>query len=243
MVPMAYTAAELKLLTTLALQTATAIENARLFERTIQAARERERLLALHKEAEVARAKLENELDLAARIQADLFPAAMPRRPGLRPGRAQPARPALRRRLLRRAAARRRPGGTTGWLLCVADVVWQGAARGARHEQHAGDAARAARAHRLAARARRPGERPAVRLDRAGEVRDRGARRSRSAHRRAPLRRRRARGHAASCAPTARWSRCRPPARRSGCCRRACRTARRSWCSRPATRWCCSRMA
>jgi serine phosphatase RsbU (regulator of sigma subunit) len=77
-VPMAYTAAELKLLTTLALQTATAIENARLFERTLQAARERERLLALHKETEVARARLENELDLAARIQADLFPAALP---------------------------------------------------------------------------------------------------------------------------------------------------------------------
>jgi phosphoserine phosphatase RsbU/P len=75
---MAYTAAELKLLTTLALQTATAIENARLFERTLQAARERERLLALHKETEVARARLENELDLAARIQADLFPAALP---------------------------------------------------------------------------------------------------------------------------------------------------------------------
>ena len=46
-VPMAYTAAELKLLNTLALQAATAIENARLFERTVQAARERERLLAL----------------------------------------------------------------------------------------------------------------------------------------------------------------------------------------------------
>ena len=77
-IPMSYTAAELKLLNTLALQTATAIENARLFERTIQAARERERLLALHKEAEVARAKLESELNLAARIQADLFPAELP---------------------------------------------------------------------------------------------------------------------------------------------------------------------
>ena len=60
----------------------TAIENARLFERTVQAARERERLLALHKETEVARAKLESELELAARIQADLFPAALPRVPG-----------------------------------------------------------------------------------------------------------------------------------------------------------------
>lgn len=76
--PMAYTARELKLLTTLALQTATAIENARLFERTVQAGLERERLLALNKEAEVARAGYERELELAARIQADLFPAALP---------------------------------------------------------------------------------------------------------------------------------------------------------------------
>ena len=57
---------------------ATAIENARLFERTVQAAHERERLMALHQAAEVARAKLESELTLAARIQADLFPAALP---------------------------------------------------------------------------------------------------------------------------------------------------------------------
>ena len=76
--PVTYTAAELKLLTTLGLQAATAIENARLFERTIQAGHERERLLALHREVEVARAKLENELELAARIQADLFPSALP---------------------------------------------------------------------------------------------------------------------------------------------------------------------
>lgn len=75
---MAYTARELKLLTTLALQTATAVENARLFERTVQAGLERERLLALNKAAEVARAGYERELELAARIQADLFPAAMP---------------------------------------------------------------------------------------------------------------------------------------------------------------------
>ena len=77
-VPMAYTAAELKLLNTLALQTATAIENARLFERTVQAALERERLMALHQQVEVARAKLESEMKLAARIQADLFPPSMP---------------------------------------------------------------------------------------------------------------------------------------------------------------------
>ena len=76
--PMAYTAAELKLLNTLALQTATAIENARLFERTIQAARERERLLALHQQAELARAKLEGEMKVAARIQRDLFPSTLP---------------------------------------------------------------------------------------------------------------------------------------------------------------------
>lgn len=73
-----YTAAELKLLTTLGLQAATAIENARLFERTVQAAQERERLMALHRQVEVARARLEKELELAARIQADLFPAALP---------------------------------------------------------------------------------------------------------------------------------------------------------------------
>jgi len=76
--PAAYTAAELKLLNTLALQTATAIENARLFERTIHAAREREALLAANKEMEVARAGFERELELAARIQAELFPGAMP---------------------------------------------------------------------------------------------------------------------------------------------------------------------
>src|SRR4030095_7966190 len=76
--PMAYTAAELKLLNTLALQTATAIENARLFERTVQAARERERLMALHQQAEIARAKLESEMVLAARIQSALFPSELP---------------------------------------------------------------------------------------------------------------------------------------------------------------------
>lgn len=80
--PMAYTAAELKLVNTLALQTATAIENARLFERTVQAAREREQLTALHQAAELARAKLESEMTLAARIQADLFPADLPQPEG-----------------------------------------------------------------------------------------------------------------------------------------------------------------
>ncbi len=122
--PMAYTAAESKLLNTLALQTATAIENARLFERTVQAARERERLLALHQEVEVARAKLESEMKLAARIQADLFPPSMPAIAGYD------------------LAARNRPARQCGGdyydaivvgggdqarvLLCVADVAGKG---------------------------------------------------------------------------------------------------------------------
>ena len=76
--PMQYTAAELKLVNTLGLQTATAIENARLFERTVQAALERERLLALHQAAELARAKLESELTLASQIQQNLFPSELP---------------------------------------------------------------------------------------------------------------------------------------------------------------------
>jgi phosphoserine phosphatase RsbU/P len=91
--PMAYTAAELKLVNTLALQTATAIENARLFERTVQAAREREQLLALHQAAELARAKLESEMTLAARIQSDLFPADLPQPEGYEvAARSRPAR-------------------------------------------------------------------------------------------------------------------------------------------------------
>jgi sigma-B regulation protein RsbU (phosphoserine phosphatase) len=123
--PMAYTAAELKLLNTLALQTATAIENARLFERTLQAARERERLMALHQEAELARTKLESEMKLAARIQQDLFPAQMPDIDGYE------------------LAARNRPArrcggdyydaltlvsgeGGSRLLLCVADVAGKG---------------------------------------------------------------------------------------------------------------------
>ena len=120
--PMAYEARELKLLNTLALQTATAIENARLFERTVQAGHERERLLALNKAAEVARAGYERELELAATIQADLFPAQLPALPGYD------------------LAARNRPakrcggdyydaiqsGGDASVLLCVADVSGKG---------------------------------------------------------------------------------------------------------------------
>ncbi len=119
--PAAYRAAELKLLNTLALQTATAIENARLFERTIQAARDREALLAANKEMEVARAKIERELELAATIQAELFPAELPAIPGYD------------------VAARNRPARRCGGdyydvlpyaagrlLFCVADVSGKG---------------------------------------------------------------------------------------------------------------------
>ena len=123
--PMAYTAAELKLLNTLALQTATAIENAQLFERTVQAARERERLLALQQETEVARAKLANELDLAARIQANLFPSALPTLTGY--AMAAHNRPARRcggdyYDVITTVA----PDGGARLLLCVADVSGKG---------------------------------------------------------------------------------------------------------------------
>jgi serine phosphatase RsbU (regulator of sigma subunit) len=123
--PMAYTAAELKLLSTLALQTATAIENAQLFERAALAARERERLLVLQQETEVARAKLANELDLAARIQANLFPAELPKLPGY--ALAAHNRPARRcggdyYDVITTAAA----DGVGRMLLCVADVSGKG---------------------------------------------------------------------------------------------------------------------
>jgi len=122
--PMPYTAAELKLLSTLALQTATAIENARLFERTVQAAQERERLMALHQQAEIARAKLESELTLAARIQSALFPAELPALPGYDL--------AARNRPARQCGgdyydAILVPGSPEGRvLLCVADVSGKG---------------------------------------------------------------------------------------------------------------------
>ena len=123
--PIAYTAAELKLLNTLGLQTGTAIENARLFERTVEAGRERERLMLLHERAEVARAKLESELELAARIQADLFPASLPALPGFDLAAAN--RPARRcggdyYDALRVQTA----DGREHTLLCVADVSGKG---------------------------------------------------------------------------------------------------------------------
>jgi sigma-B regulation protein RsbU (phosphoserine phosphatase) len=65
--PISYAAADLKLLTTLALQTASALENARLFERTLQAARDRERLAALHQ-----------ELEVASQIQRAIVPSRFP---------------------------------------------------------------------------------------------------------------------------------------------------------------------
>ncbi len=65
--PVNYAASDLKLLNTLALQSATAIENARLFERTVSAARDRERLLALHK-----------ELEVASTIQKSILPSEFP---------------------------------------------------------------------------------------------------------------------------------------------------------------------
>ena len=236
---MAYTAAELKLLNTLALQTATAIENARLFERTIQAARERERLLALHQEAELARAKLESEMKLAARIQADLFPAALPQPHGYElAARNRPARrcggdyydaltPSLAADGDAPAAVRRRRRR-------------QGPAGGAGDEQHAGDAARAARAHRVAAGAGRARQRPAVRLHVAGEVRDRGARGARRPTPAACASSAPAISTTSSCARTDRSCRWPPPARRSACCRRGCRTARPRDAATRATRWCCS---
>jgi phosphoserine phosphatase RsbU/P len=69
--PVSYAAADLKLLNTLALQTASALENARLFERTVQAARDRERLAALHK-----------ELEVASQIQQAIVPNQFPPFPG-----------------------------------------------------------------------------------------------------------------------------------------------------------------
>ena len=241
--PMAYTAAELKLVNTLALQAATAIENARLFERTVQAAQERERLLALHQAAELARAKLESELTLAARIQADLFPAALPTLDGYELAARNRPGAALRRRLLRRAADLVGRDSEPRCSLCVADVSGKGlpAALVMSNMQatlrallgriaalpmlagHASDllyAATSPEKYVTAALAElEPVDgRPALRRRRASRQRHRARQRR---HRRCST----------------------PPARRSACCRRACPTTRPRTCSSRATRSCSTRTA
>src|SRR6185503_689753 len=82
-------------------------------------------LLAANKEMEVGRAKLEREFELAASIQADLFPAAMPELDGLEL--------AARNRPARRcggdyydALVHVGMDGTRRLLLCVADVSGKG---------------------------------------------------------------------------------------------------------------------
>lgn len=124
--PCEYAAADLKLLTTLGLQAATAIESARLFERSMQAARERERLTALHQAAELARTRLEGELTVAARIQADLFPNPLASVAGYEL--AARNRPARRCGgdyfdVVTRDASH---DGSPRLLLCVADVAGKG---------------------------------------------------------------------------------------------------------------------
>src|SRR4029453_488382 len=81
--------------------------------------------MALHKEAEVARAKLESEMLLAARIQKDLFPAELPRMDGYEL--------AARNRPARRcggdyydALSLTAVEGEERLLLCVADVAGKG---------------------------------------------------------------------------------------------------------------------
>ena len=128
-VPVVYAAADLKLVNTLALQAATAIENARLFARTLDEARERGRLQALQQATELARAKLESEMTLAARIQADLFPAELPQPDGYEvAARNRPARrcggdyyDALRQVVVPQGAP-----PAERLLLCVADVSGKG---------------------------------------------------------------------------------------------------------------------
>lgn len=65
--PVTYTAGDLKLLNTLALQAASAVENAILYERMVEAAKDREQLSALHK-----------ELEVASGIQQSLVPRTFP---------------------------------------------------------------------------------------------------------------------------------------------------------------------
>ncbi len=168
--PVTYAAADLKLVNTLALQTASALENARLFERTVQAARDRERLASLHK-----------ELEVASQIQRAIVPSRFPPFPdrtGIRRSRQHDSGQGRRGRLLRLLPHRRRPAGVRDRRR-----VGQGRAVGAVHGRvphaHQGDG---------------PGRRSARGLPRAGQpragvggrgqhVRDRVLRRARHAER------------------------------------------------------------
>ena len=144
----------------------------------MQAAHERERLLALHKETEVARAKLESELTLAARIQADLFPAELPVLAGYDL--------AARNRPARRcggdyydALSLRTGARPADLLLCVADVSGKGLpAALVMSNMQATLRALLGRTASLPALAEQSSE-LLFAVDGAGEIRHRGAGRSR----------------------------------------------------------------
>ena len=238
-VPMAYTAAELKLLNTLALQAATAMENARLFERTVQAAAGA-RAAARAEQGDGSRARQARKRARPGRPHpGGPLPGRAAGAARLRPGGAQPAGPPVRRRLLRRDRPVPVAGGDRT-LLCVADVSGKGLPAALVMSNMQATLRALLGRTAVAAGAGRAVERAALRLDCAGEVRDRGAGRSRSGHRRAPLRRRRPRRHAdpprlgrggdaVVHRHAARPAAARPALRRN----RAC-----TW--RRATRWCCS---
>ncbi len=185
----------------------------------------------------MTRAGYERELELAATIQADLFPAATAGARRLRSGRAQPPGAALRWRLLRRD--RRRRTGRGRALLCVADVSGKGlpasllmshmqatlrALLGRSRSLHGAGAGR---------------QRVAVRIDRRQQVRDGGVAGTRAGHRPRPLRQRRSHQQLADRSPRRCRARSRRRARRSGCCLPACPTPRPTCRSRRATAWCC----
>ena len=204
-VPMSYTAAELKLLSTLGLQAATAIENARLFERTVQAALERERLMALQQQTEVARAKLRER--------------ARPRRP--HPGQpvprrtagASPAttwRPGTGRRAAAAATTTTSLPVTGAWrrdrvLFCVADVSGKGLpASLVMSNMQATLRALLGRVD-VAAGPGHARQRSALRGDLTGEIRDRGAPGSRAGDRAGAVRRAPAISTTSAAPPAARW--------------------------------------
>ena len=93
------------------------------------------------------------------------------------------------------AIVRDRHAAAIGVLLCVADVAGKGLPAALVMSNMQATLRALLGRIAVAAGAGRAGERPAVRVDGAGEVRHRGARRSRAGHRRAPLRRRRPRRH------------------------------------------------